>query len=143
MNTKVSSNCGSNILKISLYNGTSPVTVRMSQWNTQQEFCQILPTRLNSAKFCQLDWILPNSAYLIEFWQILLTRLNSAKFCQLNWILASSSKVWLEDYIYACAYAHILTTKTSDYLVMRFLYYSFLFFTQCLILYKSYTLKFK
>ena len=120
----------------SVCNGTSPVTVRMSRWNTRQEFCrilpnstnsiefwQILPTQLNSDKFYELDWILPNSANLIEFWQV----------------LASSAKAWLED----CVCAHALTTKTSDYLVMRFLRYSFLFFTQRLILYKSYTLRFR
>ena len=68
-------------------NGTSPVTVRMSQWNTRQEFYRILPTRLNSTKFCQLDWILTNFTNSIKFCQILPTQLNFNKFCLLNWIL--------------------------------------------------------
>ena len=37
----------------------------------------------------------------------------------------------------ACVYAHVSTAKTSKYLVTSFLY-SFLFFTQRLILCKSY-----
>ena len=67
--------------------------------------------------------------------------------------MASSSKVWqvlarsnrlyqsLLKTVYACT--HISTTKNHNYLTIRFSCYFFLFFTQCFILYKSYTLRFK
>ena len=97
-------------------NGTSPVTIRMSRWNTRQ---------INSAKFCQLDRLLANCGKL---------RQTLAKLRQ---VLAKCGP-W-EDCIYICARAHASTTKTPDYLVMRFPRYSFLFsFTQCLVSIKSY-----
>ena len=37
-----------------------------------------------------------------------------------------------------CARAYISTTKTPNYLIIRFSRYSFLFFTQCLVLSESY-----
>ena len=95
---------------VQVYNGTSPVIV-MSRWNTRQ---------MNSAEFCQLDRLLASCGKLrqapAKLWQVL------AK-CGL-----------LEDCIYVCARAYASTTKTPDYLVMRFPRYSFLFFTQRLIL---------
>ena len=83
----------------------------MSQWNTRQ---------MNSAKFCQLDWILLNSAKTnvsvkIDAWQ------NSAEFCQLDRLLPSSARFYrslTEDRARAYTRAHASTTRTPDYLVM-------------------------
>jgi hypothetical protein len=94
-------------------NGTGLVTVKMSQWNTQQ---------ISSAEFCR---VLPVWLACGNLWQ---TKANygkamarSSKFGQ---CLPDSTEVCQEDCVYIYIYAHI-TTKNPDYLDMRFSHYSF------------------
>ena len=83
--------------------------------HSTDKFCQILPAWLTSGKL----------------WQV---TASSGK------VVASSSKIWqvlarsnrfywslLEDCVCACVYIYILTTKTPNYLVMKFPLYSFFF----------------
>ena len=111
--TSIASNC----------NGTSPVTVRMSRWNTRQ---------MNSAELCQFDRLVASRGKLWQVatkpWQVLA---SCGKFWQ---CLPDSTEVCQED----CVRAHASTTKNLDYLIMRFSRCFFLFLTQRLILYKSY-----
>jgi hypothetical protein len=126
-------------------NGTSPVTVGMSRWNTRQK---------SSAKFCQLDRILPNSADLIDFCQILpkrtfqynrrstefcrilLTWSTSAKFCQ---ALPESTEVCRRLRAYVRTHRH-QEPRLFNYKILA-LFLSFLYATS--YPYKSYTIRFR
>ena len=114
---------------------------------------------MNSAEFCQLDRLVVSYGKLRQSSGKLRQssgklRQSSGKLWQSsNKAMASSSKVQQvlarSDRLYrslsktAYARAHASTTKNHDYLIMRFSRYSLLFFTQRLILYKSYTLRFR
>ena len=100
---------------------------------------------MSSAKFCQLDRILPNSAKTNVLVKSTLDRIlpNSADLIDFCQVLPSSARVYRSPSKTACARAHASTTKNPDYLIMRFSRYSFLFFTRRLILYKSYTFRFR
>ena len=102
----------------------------MSRWNTQQ---------MSSAKFCQLNWTLPNSAKInvlvkSTLDRILLNSTNLIDFCQ---VLLSSARVYQSLLKTVCIYIHVLTTKNPNYLTIRSLYYFFslyniLFFTKAI-----------
>ena len=100
--------------------------------HSTDEFCQVLPTRSNSAKFYQYERSSKINARLnsAEFHWLDQLLLNSTKFCQ---TLPKS----IDDCVRTCTR---IATKNHDYLIMGFSRCSFLFFTQRLILYKSYTL---
>ena len=72
-------------------------------------------------EFRRFDQILPNSASLIDFCQVLPDQSNSTKS--------------VEDRVCTCAR---IDHQDPDYLIIRFSRYSFLFFTQRLVLSKSY-----
>ena len=99
-------------------NWTSPVTVGMSRWNTRQINSDAL------IKFCQ---ILPKS---IKFRQIPPTRSNSTKF---HW----RDGIWSKPVEIRVGLCLRVYCQDLEYLVISFLC-SFLFFTQSLILCKSY-----
>ena len=70
----------------------------------------------------------------------MLVSLTYSKFQQ---YLLDFTKVCQENCVYIYIHAHTSTTKNLNYLIIRFSRYFFLFLTQYLILYKSYTLRFR
>ena len=94
---------------------------------------------MSSAKFCQLNWILLNSAKMNVLVKLMLDRIlpNSADLIDFCQVLPSSARVYRSPLKTACVHAHASTTKNPDYLTMRYLRYFFslrnvLFFTRAI-----------